>query len=229
MYRKNENLIAVYPGSFDPPTKGHIDIINRASKIFPNVVVAITYNYSKNHMFSLEERLSMMKEAVFKIKNVKVEAFSGLLVDYLNSINSFCIIRGLRALSDFEYEFQIASANEFAAKEVEISNITFDPETKFIGLMRYVSDYVDNYENIIPSNIQIELGTEKTTYEPYEKLQKIKSELINFSDIPDKTITADMIDESIFLSIPDKTITVDMLDESIIKYKRVIYIFQRII
>ena len=80
MDKKSRDLIAVYPGSFDPPTRGHIDIINRASKIFPRVVVAVTCNYNKNHMFSLEERVSMMKEALFKVNNVKVDFFSGLLV-----------------------------------------------------------------------------------------------------------------------------------------------------
>jgi pantetheine-phosphate adenylyltransferase len=155
MYRKNENLVAVYPGSFDPPTKGHIDIINRASKIFPNVVVAITYNYSKNHMFSLEERLSMMKEAVFKIKNVKVESFSGLLVDYLNSINSFCIIRGLRALSDFEYEFQLALMNRKLKKDVETIFLMPDKEYTFLSssMVRELAFLGGNFKKFVPNNV----------------------------------------------------------------------------
>ena len=163
MYRKNENLIAVYPGSFDPPTKGHIDIINRASKIFPNVVVAITYNYSKNHMFSLEERLSMMKEAVFKIKNVKVEAFSGLLVDYLNSINSFCIIRGLRALSDFEYEFQLALMNRKLKKDVETIFLMPDKEYTFLSsrMVRELAFLGGNFKKFVPNNV-------------YKKINKIE-------------------------------------------------------
>ncbi len=163
MYRKNENLIAVYPGSFDPPTKGHIDIINRASKIFPNVVVAITYNYSKNHMFSLEERLSMMKEAVFKIKNVKVEAFSGLLVDYLNSINSFCIIRGLRALSDFEYEFQLALMNRKLKKDVETIFLMPDKEYTFLSssMVRELTFLGGNFKKFVPNNV-------------YKKINKIE-------------------------------------------------------
>ena len=117
-----KNTVAVYPGSFDPPTNGHVDIITRSSKMFSKVIVAITYNYSKKHYFSLEDRISMMKESVKHLKNVKVESFSGLLADYLEKINSFYVIRGLRALSDFgksslinaidaNYEREIASLN----------------------------------------------------------------------------------------------------------------------
>ena len=94
----NNNLIAVYPGSFDPPTNGHIDIIARASVIFPKVVVAITHNHSKDHLFSLEERVKMMKESTSFLKNIKVDSFSGLLVNYLDKIGGFVVIRGLRAL-----------------------------------------------------------------------------------------------------------------------------------
>lgn len=156
----NKNLVAVYPGSFDPPTNGHIDIINRASVIFPRVVVAITYNYNKNHMFSLEERLSMMKEAVFKIKNVKVVSFSGLLVDYLSSINSFCIIRGLRALSDFEYEFQMALMNRKLKKDVETIFLMPDNEYTFLSssMVREIAFLGGNFKKFVPNNVYKKIG-----------------------------------------------------------------------
>ncbi|MCR4663641.1 MAG: pantetheine-phosphate adenylyltransferase [Endomicrobiaceae bacterium] len=152
---KNEKIIAVYPGSFDPPTNGHIDIIGRASKIFPKVVVAITHNYNKSHMFSLEERLVMMKEAVSNIKNVEVSSFSGLLVDYLNKIDSFCIVRGLRALSDFEYEFQMALMNRKLKKDVETVFLMPDQEYTFLSssMVREIASLGGQFKNFVPKSV----------------------------------------------------------------------------
>ena len=152
---KNKKIIAVYPGSFDPPTNGHIDIISRAAKIFPKVVVAITHNYNKKHMFTLEERLSMMKEAVSDIKNVDVSSFSGLLVEYLNKIDSFCIVRGLRALSDFEYEFQMALMNRKLKKNVETIFLMPDQEYTFLSssMVREVASLEGNFKNFVPKNV----------------------------------------------------------------------------
>jgi pantetheine-phosphate adenylyltransferase len=105
---------AVYPGSFDPLTNGHLDIIKKAAFIFPEIIVAITKNMNKNHSFTLEERVIMSQEAVknLNLNNVAVVSFSGLLIDYLKSINVFVLIRGRRAVSDFEYEFQLALMNK---------------------------------------------------------------------------------------------------------------------
>jgi pantetheine-phosphate adenylyltransferase len=101
----------VYPGSFDPITYGHLDIIKRCSMKFEEVVVAVLENASKRNLFSLEERCRLIQEAVEPLENVRVESFSGLLVDYV-SLNKFdCVIRGLRSVSDFEYEFQMALVN----------------------------------------------------------------------------------------------------------------------
>ena len=146
---------AVYPGSFDPPTNGHIDIIGRASKIFPKVIVAITHNYNKNHMFTLEERLSMMKESVSAMKNVKVSSFSGLLVDYLNKIDSFCIVRGLRALSDFEYEFQMALMNRKLKKDVETIFLMPDQEYTFLSssMVREIASLGGQFKNFVPKSV----------------------------------------------------------------------------
>ena len=152
---KQKNIIAVYPGSFDPPTNGHIDIIGRAAKIFPKVIVAITHNYNKNHMFTLEERLSMMKETVSAIKNVKVSSFSGLLVDYLNKIDSFCIVRGLRALSDFEYEFQMALMNRKLKKDVETIFLMPDQEYTFLSssMVREIASLGGQFKNFVPQSV----------------------------------------------------------------------------
>lgn len=103
--------IAVYPGTFDPVTYGHIDIIKRASEIFDKVVVAVAHNREKLTLFSVEERVAMLKSSIKGIKNVSVDDFSGLVVDYVKSIGANVVIRGLRMISDFEYEFQMAMMN----------------------------------------------------------------------------------------------------------------------
>jgi pantetheine-phosphate adenylyltransferase len=110
--------IAVYPGSFDPPTNGHRDIISRATHLFPAVIVAVTDNSTKNPSFSVEERLSMLRESTRRLP-VTVESFSGLLVDYLDRKGASVIIRGLRAISDFEYEFQMALMNRRLNRRIE--------------------------------------------------------------------------------------------------------------
>ncbi len=103
--------IAIYPGTFDPVTNGHIDILKRALILFDKVIVAIAINPGKEPLFTLEERLTMLREIVEDIPNAEVDAFEGLLVDYARKRNACAIVRGLRAVSDFEYEFQMALMN----------------------------------------------------------------------------------------------------------------------
>ncbi len=103
--------IAVYPGSFDPITNGHLDIIERSSKVFDKVIVSILVNSAKTPVFSVEERVAMIQKVVKDIPNVEVDSFTGLLVRYLEQKNARVIIKGLRAVSDFEYEFQMALMN----------------------------------------------------------------------------------------------------------------------
>ncbi|MBI4375461.1 MAG: pantetheine-phosphate adenylyltransferase [Elusimicrobia bacterium] len=110
---------AVYPGSFDPLTLGHLDIIRRASRIFDNVIVAVSNNPAKTHTFSVQERIVMVEDAVRDLRNVVVDTFTGLLVDYLRSKGARVLIRGMRVISDMDYEFQIASFNRHLYKEVE--------------------------------------------------------------------------------------------------------------
>ena len=110
---------AVYPGSFDPITNGHLDIIERSSKVFDKVIVSILTNSSKKPAFTVLERIEMIKKATAHIPNVEVDSFDGLLVNYVNEKKSNVIIKGLRAISDFEYEFQMAHANKMLAPDIE--------------------------------------------------------------------------------------------------------------
>lgn len=109
----------VYPGSFDPITNGHIDIIERASKIFDEVVVVVLVNVDKKGLFSIDERVKLIEKVVECYKNVKVESFNGLLIDFMKEKDAKLIIKGLRAVSDFEYEFQMALMNNKLDSSIE--------------------------------------------------------------------------------------------------------------
>lgn len=111
--------IAIYPGSFDPVTNGHIDIINRALKMFDKVIVAVGDNPGKKSTFSTEERVEMLNESTKDIENIEIDSFQGLLLNYVESKNSNIIIRGLRAVSDFEFEFQRALMNRVVNNKIE--------------------------------------------------------------------------------------------------------------
>ena len=110
---------AIYPGSFDPITNGHLDVIKRASNLFGKVIVAVIRNPEKSHNFPLNDRLAMLKKAAAKFDNVTVDSFDGLLVDYARRKKASAVIRGLRAVSDFDYEFQMALTNRQMAPEIE--------------------------------------------------------------------------------------------------------------
>ena len=110
---------AIYPGSFDPVTNGHLDVIERARKLFDQVVVAVAYNDDKQPMFSLNERLDLLRESVPNGDNVRIASFEGLLVDFAKTEGAGAVIRGLRAISDFEFEFQMALMNRKLEADVE--------------------------------------------------------------------------------------------------------------
>ncbi|MDD2573254.1 MAG: pantetheine-phosphate adenylyltransferase [Bacillota bacterium] len=110
---------AVYPGSFDPITYGHIDIIDRGSRLFDNVIVAVLNNPSKAPLFNTEERLDMIRKATAELRNVEVDSFSGLLIDYVDQRGANTVLKGLRAVSDFEYELQMALMNRKLNRNVE--------------------------------------------------------------------------------------------------------------
>ncbi|TSK08281.1 MAG: pantetheine-phosphate adenylyltransferase [Geobacter sp.] len=111
--------VAVYPGSFDPVTYGHLDIIDRALKIFDGVIVAVARNSEKNALFTVQERIDMLTEILRDRPQAKVQTFEGLLVDYVRQAGATVVIRGLRAVSDFEFEFQLAQMNRNITREVE--------------------------------------------------------------------------------------------------------------
>ncbi|MBU0880873.1 MAG: pantetheine-phosphate adenylyltransferase [Candidatus Omnitrophica bacterium] len=111
--------IAVYPGTFDPVTYGHIDLVKRASRIFDKVIVAVAHNRPKGTFFSVRERIDMLKDAVKGIENIEIDDFDGLVVNYVKKQGSCVMIRGLRMLTDFEYEFQMALTNRKFAGDIE--------------------------------------------------------------------------------------------------------------
>jgi pantetheine-phosphate adenylyltransferase len=125
--------LAVYPGSFDPLTRGHLDIIHRASRIFDAVIVAVSNNPAKKHTFSVSERIDMVESSIRDVPNVDVDTFSGLLVDYLRVKKSKILIRGLRVVSDMDYEFQLASFNRRLFKEVETVFLMPDDQYTYLA------------------------------------------------------------------------------------------------
>jgi len=111
--------VAVYPGSFDPPTNGHLDIIERSSRVFSRVIVAVALNLQKNAFFTPTERVRMLKRLTSSLKNVEVTSFHGLLVDFARAKEAHILVRGLRAISDFEYEYQMAHMNRKLDQEID--------------------------------------------------------------------------------------------------------------
>lgn len=124
---------AIYPGTFDPVTNGHSDLITRASKLFTEVLVGVAASPSKKPMFTLEQRVAMIEKVTADLPNVKVVGFSGLLVDFAKSHNANVLIRGLRAVSDFEYEFQLANMNRRLSPDLESVFLTPSEENSFIS------------------------------------------------------------------------------------------------
>ncbi|MEJ2384407.1 MAG: pantetheine-phosphate adenylyltransferase [Xanthomonadales bacterium] len=125
--------IAVYPGTFDPITNGHTDLVSRAAKVFPKVIVAIAESPHKKPLFDLKERIDLARSEMQALDNVEVVGFNNLLAEFVQQIGGSVIIRGLRAVSDFEYEFQLASMNRHLAPDVETMFLTPDEDFSFIS------------------------------------------------------------------------------------------------
>jgi pantetheine-phosphate adenylyltransferase len=148
--------IAIYPGTFDPITYGHIDVIERAREIFDRVIVMVARNTSKITLFSTEERVAMIKNVVKKFKNVEVESFEGLLVNFARKKKAIAVVRGLRAVSDFEYEFQMALTNRKLAKE--ITTVFLMPHEKYTylnsSLVREIALMGGDVSEFVPTIVQ---------------------------------------------------------------------------
>ena len=127
------DITAIYPGTFDPITNGHTDLVARAARVFPKVVVAIAESPHKKPLFTLEERIGLARNQMADLANVEVVGFSNLLVEFVQQIGASIIVRGLRAVSDFEYEFQLASMNRHLAPRVETLFMTPDEDYSFIS------------------------------------------------------------------------------------------------
>ena len=155
---------AIYPGTFDPITNGHVDIITRASTMFDEIVVAVADNPKKRPMFTVEERIDMAKKSTRFIKNVKVIGFSSLLVDLSDELEANIVVRGIRAVSDFEYEFQMGYANSSLKKELETIFLMPSLEYAFISssIVRSLLPFDGKIEHLVPhcilDDIQINLA-----------------------------------------------------------------------
>jgi pantetheine-phosphate adenylyltransferase len=143
---------AIYPGSFDPLTNGHLDLIARAAKIFDHLVVAILRNSSKNPLFSVEERVAMLSEGIAEFSNVSVSTFDGLLIDFAREQRAHAVVRGIRAISDYEYEFQMAMMNRRLSPEVETIFLMPDAKYSFVSsrLVKEVYRLGGSVDGLVP-------------------------------------------------------------------------------
>ena len=150
---------AVCPGSFDPITNGHIDIIKRAAELFDEVTVLVVTNPDKKCVFSPEERAELIKKATAEISGVKVDLFSGLLADYVKANEICAIVKGIRSSSDFEYEFQMALANRSLAPGAETVFITADPQNMYVSssLIRQIATFGGDVSDFVPKSIVEEI------------------------------------------------------------------------
>ncbi len=156
---------AIYPGSFDPLTFGHLDIIERSSKIVDELVIGVLNNSAKNSLFSLDERVSMIKEMTKDLPNVTVGSFDGLLVDYMRQIGATIIIRGLRAVTDFEYELQIAQSNHVQDPNIETVFLTTNLQYSYLSstIVKEFASYKGDISKFVPAQFVDRI------YEKYEK------------------------------------------------------------
>lgn len=150
---------AICPGSFDPITLGHLDIISRASKMFDKLVVAVLDNSSKQPSFTLDERVALIKKATMGINNIEIMSFSGLLVDFAKSINASIIVKGLRAVSDFEYEFQMALINKELYPDIDTVFLTSDSKYMYLSssVVKEIAMHKGDIKAFVPNEIYTEV------------------------------------------------------------------------
>lgn len=151
--------IAIYPGSFDPITKGHLDIVVRAARVVDRLVIGVLDNQGKQSLFTSEERVSLIKETVKDIPNVEVEAFHGLTVDFARKHNAQILVRGLRAVTDFEYELQIAQANHKLANDIDTIFFTTSVEFSYLSssVVKEIASFGRDVSEFVPENVAVKL------------------------------------------------------------------------
>jgi len=149
--------LAIYPGSFDPLTKGHLDVLKRASIIFDKVIIAVLNNHTKEPFIPLEEKLTLIKDAISDagLTNIEVDCFDGLTVTYAKEKNAKVLIRGLRAVSDFEYEMQLAQMNQNLDNGIETVFLTTKPQYNFIssGVVKEAAKLGGDISQLVPKNV----------------------------------------------------------------------------
>ena len=156
MPRKPPNVIAIYPGSFDPITNGHLDLIQRGSRMFDRLIVSILRNDAKQPLFSVEERMEMLREVVHLYPNVSVDSFDGLLVDYASAHSATVLLRGIRAISDYEYELQMALMNRRLRPDIETVFMMANETYSFISsrLVKEVFGLGGNINGLVPPSVE---------------------------------------------------------------------------
>ena len=156
--------VAIYPGSFDPVTNGHIDLIERGAALFDTVIIAILSNAEKSPLFTVEERAQMLNEAVQKLENVTVTSFEGLLVDFVEQVNASVIVRGIRAVSDYEYELQMALMNRRLSNKVETVFMLPAESYSFLSskLVKEIEQHGGSIQGFVP------LAVEKRLYDKFK-------------------------------------------------------------
>lgn len=143
---------AVYPGTFDPVTNGHLDVITRASKLFDIVIVGVLTNSAKSPLFSVEERVNMLREVTEGIDNIEIQSFDGLLIDFAKSVDAHIIVRGLRAVTDFEYELQLAQTNKAVYPDIDTLFLVTSVVYSYLSssVVREIASYNGDISKFVP-------------------------------------------------------------------------------
>ena len=152
---ENDMATAVYPGSFDPVTLGHLDIIERTAKMMDHVIIGVLNNNSKSPLFSVEERVNMLKNVTSHLDNVEVQSFGGLLVDFVHQNHADVIVRGLRAITDFEYELQLAQTNRVIAPDVDTIFLTTNLKYSYLSssIVKEIAGYEGDISEFLHPDI----------------------------------------------------------------------------